>query len=62
MIIELENIHAKWKVHIGNTCMLLANGNETVWIRAGFGVYGKESLLGINLIACTQRSFYVDGL
>jgi hypothetical protein len=22
----------------------------------------KESLLGINLIACTQRSFYVDGL
>jgi hypothetical protein len=38
MIIELETIHAKWKVLIENTCMLLANGNETVWIGTGFGV------------------------
>jgi hypothetical protein len=41
MIIELENIHAKWKVLIENTCMLLANGNETVWIGTGFGMYGR---------------------
>jgi hypothetical protein len=25
MIIELRNIHAKWKLLIENTCMLLAN-------------------------------------
>jgi hypothetical protein len=31
MIIELRNIHAKWKVLIENTCMLLANENETMW-------------------------------
>ena len=41
MIIELGNIHAKWKVLIENTCMLLANGNETVWIGTGFGMYGQ---------------------
>jgi hypothetical protein len=41
MIIELENIHAKWKVLIENTCMLLANGNEAVWIGTGFGMYGR---------------------
>jgi hypothetical protein len=40
MIIELRNIHAKWKLLIGNTCMLLANGNETMWSRTGFGVHG----------------------
>jgi hypothetical protein len=48
MIIELENIHAKWKVLIGNTCMLLANGNETVWIGAGFGVCGLITNKGEN--------------
>jgi hypothetical protein len=31
MIIELGNIHAKWKLLIENTCMLLANGKETMW-------------------------------
>jgi hypothetical protein len=41
MIIELENIHAKWKVLIENTCMLLANGNGTVWIGTGLGVCGR---------------------
>jgi hypothetical protein len=40
MIIELRNIHAKWKVLIENRCMLLANGNETVWTGTGFGVCG----------------------
>jgi hypothetical protein len=40
MIIELRNIHAKWKLLIENTCMLLANGNETVWIGIEFGVCG----------------------
>ena len=40
MIIELENIHAKWKVLIENTCMLLANENETVWDLTGFGICG----------------------
>jgi hypothetical protein len=41
MIIELENIHAKWKVLIENTCMLLANGNETVCIGTEFGMYRR---------------------
>jgi hypothetical protein len=31
MIIELGNIHAKWKLRIQNTCMLLVNENETMW-------------------------------
>jgi hypothetical protein len=39
MIIELENIHAKWTVLIENTCMLLANENGTVWIGTEFGMY-----------------------
>jgi hypothetical protein len=38
MIIELRHIHAKWKVLIENICILLANGNETVWIGMGFGM------------------------
>ena len=46
MIIELENIHAKWKVLIENTCMLLANGNETVWIGTGFGGCGRVTYKG----------------
>ena len=37
MIIALRDIHARWKLLIENTCMLLANGNETVWIGTGFG-------------------------
>jgi hypothetical protein len=40
MIIGLGNIHAKWKVLIEGTCMLLANGNETMCNGTGFGVYG----------------------
>jgi hypothetical protein len=38
MIIELGNIHAKWKLLIESTCMLLVNGNVTVWIGTWFGV------------------------
>jgi len=41
MIIELRNIHAKWKLLIENTCMLLANENETVWNVTGFGICGR---------------------
>jgi hypothetical protein len=41
MIIELGNIHAKWKLLIGNTCMLLVNGNETMWDGTLFGVCGR---------------------
>jgi hypothetical protein len=48
MIIELRNIHAKWKVLIENTCMLLANGNETVWIGMRFGVCGRVTNKGEN--------------
>jgi hypothetical protein len=33
MIIELGNIHAKWILLIGSTCMLLENENETMWDR-----------------------------
>jgi hypothetical protein len=40
MIIELRNIHAKWKVLIGDTCMLRANRNETMWNGTEFGMYG----------------------
>jgi hypothetical protein len=40
MIIELRNIHAKWKVIIGDTCMLRANRNETMWDGTEFGMYG----------------------
>jgi hypothetical protein len=38
MIIELGNIHAKWKLLIENVCMLLANENVTVWTGTWFGV------------------------
>ena len=43
MIIELRSIHAKWKLLIENTCMLLANRNVTMWNGAGFGVYGHDT-------------------
>jgi hypothetical protein len=46
MIIELGNIHAKWKLLMGNTCMLLANGNEAVWIGTGFRTYGHVTNKG----------------
>jgi hypothetical protein len=39
MIIELENIHVKWKLLIEDTCMLAVNGNVTMWIGIWFGVY-----------------------
>jgi hypothetical protein len=48
MIIELGNIHAKWKLLIENTCMLLANGNETVWIGTGFRECGRFTNKGEN--------------
>jgi hypothetical protein len=38
MIIELGNIHAKWKLLIESTCMLLANGNVTMWKGTWFRV------------------------
>jgi hypothetical protein len=41
MIIELRNIHAKWKLLIGDTCMLTANRNETMWSGTAFGVNGR---------------------
>jgi hypothetical protein len=41
MIIELRNIHAKWKLLIENTCTLLANENETMRNGTGFGVCGR---------------------
>jgi hypothetical protein len=46
MIIELRNIHARWKLLIENTCMLQANENETVWIITGFGVHGRVTNKG----------------
>jgi hypothetical protein len=38
MIIELGNIHAKWKLLIESTCMLPANGNVTMWIGTWSGM------------------------
>jgi hypothetical protein len=46
MIIELGNIHAKWKLLIEDTCMLLANGNETMWNGTEFGEYGRVTNKG----------------
>jgi hypothetical protein len=46
MIIELKNIHARWRLLIESTCMLLANGNETVWIVTGFGMRGRVTNKG----------------
>jgi hypothetical protein len=46
MIIELGNIHAKWKLLIEDTCMLVANGNVTVWIGIWLGVYGRVTNKG----------------
>jgi hypothetical protein len=40
MIIELRNIHVRWKLLIENRCMLLANDNETVWDLTEFGMRG----------------------
>jgi hypothetical protein len=41
MIIELREIHAKGKVLIGDTCILRANRNETMWNGTEFGMYGR---------------------
>jgi hypothetical protein len=46
MIIELGNIHAKWKLLIEDTCMLLVNRNETMWNGMGLGVYGSVTNKG----------------
>jgi hypothetical protein len=46
MIIELGNIHVKWKLLIGSTCMLLVNGNVTVWIGTWFRVCGQVTNKG----------------
>jgi hypothetical protein len=52
VIIELGNIHAKWKLLIEDTYMLAANGNETIWNGMEFGVYehvtnkGKTNYMG----------------
>jgi hypothetical protein len=46
MIIELGNIHAKWKLLIESTCMLLMDGNVTVWIGSWFRVYGHVTNKG----------------
>jgi hypothetical protein len=40
MIIELRNLHARWKLLLENGCMLLVNENETVWDLTGFGMCG----------------------
>jgi hypothetical protein len=46
MIIELRDIHARWKLLMENTCMLLANENETVWLVMGFGMHGRVTNKG----------------
>jgi hypothetical protein len=40
MIIELRNIHARWKLLIENTCRLLVSENKTVWNVTDFGMRG----------------------
>jgi hypothetical protein len=46
MIIELRILHARWKLLIENTCMLLENGNETVWNGTRFRVHGRVTNKG----------------
>jgi hypothetical protein len=46
MIIELRNIHAKWKPLIENICLLLANENETVWNVTEFGMCRRATNKG----------------
>ena len=48
MIIELRNIHARWRLLIENPCMLLANENETMWYGTGLGVRGHVTYKGEN--------------
>jgi hypothetical protein len=55
MIIELRNIHAKWKLLIENTCMVLANENETVWIGMGLGECGCFTNKGENKLYGRRR-------
>jgi hypothetical protein len=54
MIIELRNIHARWKLLIENTCMLLANGNETMWDGTGFRAHGRVTNKG--------KTKYMEGI
>jgi hypothetical protein len=54
MIIELRDIHVKWKLLIENTCMLLANETETVWNVTRFGVCGHVTYKG--------ETNYMDGI
>jgi hypothetical protein len=54
MIIELRDIHAKWKLLIENTCMLLANETETVWNVTRFRVCGHVTYKG--------KTNYMDGI
>jgi hypothetical protein len=54
MIIELQNIHARWRLLIEDTCMLLANENETVWIITGFGMRGHVTNKG--------KTNYMEGI
>jgi hypothetical protein len=53
MIIELKNIHVRWKLLIENTCMLLANENETVSNVTGFRMCGRVTNKG--------KTNYIEG-
>jgi hypothetical protein len=46
MIIELRNLHARWKLLIENICILLASENETMWNVTGFGMCGRVTNKG----------------
>jgi hypothetical protein len=48
MIIELGNIHAKWKLLIESTCMLLANGNVTLTQKGNSSMSGSRDHTGSN--------------
>jgi hypothetical protein len=54
MLIELRNIHARWQLLIENTCMLQANGNETMWTRTGFRVHRRVTNKG--------KTNYMEGI
>jgi hypothetical protein len=43
MIIELENIHAKWSLLIKGTCMLPVNRKVTMWIGVLLGVRSRTN-------------------
>jgi hypothetical protein len=64
-MIELGNIHVKWKLLIQSTCILLVNRTVTVWIRILLGVHSQVTNKGENIRCgwnrCCEANVTADG-